>query len=86
MRGFLPAGQTELNILVVGAGIGAAIGLPKAGLTGLLVGAVLGSGVMFLLLFGFIGVWVEWVVARLMTVVTRRGHQSPDEDAAHPDD
>ena len=63
MSGFIRQGQTELTILLFCAGIGAAVGVPRAGLKGLLVGAIAGPIVIVLGVLSLFG--AAWLVVRV---------------------
>ena len=78
MTVFVRHGQ-ELTILIFCAGIGAAIGGSRAGLKGLLVGAIAGPIVVVLLILGLFG--AAWLVTRVKARHTPPGDETTEEDS-----
>ena len=78
MSGFIRQGQTELTILLFGAGIGAAVGLPKAGLKSLLVGAIAGPIVIVLVVLGLFG--AAWLFVRVKARLGPPGEKTTEEE------
>ena len=78
MTRFIPQGQTELHILIIGSGVGAAIGLPMAGLKGLLVGAIAGPIVIVLVVLALMG--AVWLVMRVKALFPPPGAKTTEED------
>ena len=79
MSGFIRQGQTELTILLFCALVGAAVGIPRAGLKGLLVGAVAGPVVVVLVVLGLFG--AAWLGMKVKALFSPSQEKTTEEDS-----